>query len=157
MIKIVHYLCSVLLAMVLSNSMLGQHAELFDAIESKDAVAFNQMVVNVSDYNLTNDQGYSLLAFCSEHGFNYGTAFLLSSGADVNKSSTEGVTPLMIASRNGFYSIVQLLLDNGANTQLRDMHSMNALDHCAEARWQEEPTSEVDHSNCFQILSALNN
>jgi ankyrin repeat protein len=149
----------VVLTILLMSSLnaLSQNEQLFHSIETKNIQLFNESVITVTNYSITNNEGLTLLALCSKSGFLHGANYLLAENVNVDEPSVNGLTPLMYASENGYSQIVHLLLSHNANVHINDANSMNALDHCSEAVWSNDTTAERNHSACFQLLLERNN
>ena len=136
---------------------VAQSTPIFQAAEQQDIAHFNDLLPSLSELNSQNEQGLSLLSYCSSIGFYHGVTELIAKGANVNFPSANGTTALMMASDKGYASIVAILLESGASTTQLDTTKMNALDHCVEAKWLESAGEGINHNACYELLIHASN
>lgn len=91
----------------------------------------------VTDVNLSEDSGNTLLHLAAHNGHTNIVEFLLSSNVDIDSTNEYGNTPLHFASHRGYFEVVDLLLRHGANIYATNRYSSTPLDLAANVEVQE--------------------
>jgi len=110
-----------------------QYPDIFAAIGNNAFEAARVFLDNISDINLKDSQGASILHRAAEKGNREFVETLLSKLADLNEEDNDGKTPLHRAAAQGRKEVVELLLSRGAALNGKDYDGHTPLFDAAMA------------------------
>lgn len=90
-------------------------ATLFAAVDKGSSNVTNTLLRKVTNINLTNINGDSLLHIAATKGHVNIVNDLLEKGANINAMNSNGFSPLYVAAQNSHAEIIKILIDNGAD------------------------------------------
>ena len=112
-----HLLLTTIAAVVLVGC--GSSVDIHQAAYDGDIQAVKQHLVDGTDVNAKDDDGWTPLQDATTSGHKEIVELLITKGADVNVKTEEGETPLHTAVANDHKEIIELLIDKGADVNAK--------------------------------------
>lgn len=99
------------------------------AFRAKNRDAVKELLKNHNDVDLhaANENGTTLLHYCSMHGFPEALEFLLSKNVNPNIGNSRGTTPLHKACQRGELKCLKLLIQYQADINIQDDEGLTPL------------------------------
>ena len=128
------------------------------AIEQKNASLTKKLIQNGANTNVTDDNGWTPLAYAVERGNIHLVKLLLEHGADTNMIIPDAScpTPLFIATSRDNLFIMQSLINAGADVNLRNDSQGNTPLHIAAMRNNEQCIKCLINANANQYVTNKN-
>ena len=128
------------------------------AIEQKNASLTKKLIQNGANTNVTDDNGWTPLAYAVERGNIHLVKLLLEHGADTNMIIPDAScpTPLFIATSRDNLFIMQSLINAGADVNLRNDSQGNTPLHIAAMRNNVQCIKCLINANANQYVTNKN-
>ena len=113
----------------------GPSVDIWTAAYDGDIQAVKQHLVDGTDVNAKDDDGWTPLQDAATFGHKEIVELLITKGADVNAKTEDGETPLHTAVSNDHKEIIELLIDKGADVNAKaefgetPLHAAVSNDH----------------------------